>query len=861
MSGPDMPDYAFDFLISRRGTMSAVAAEVATVLEGEGYRVTVQDYDFRHGGDFVADIHDALVAARNLFILHTLDYDQNIWTRKEFTNFLALVAASDGERRVCVLRCDDGVPRGILANTVYGDLVGVTDPNERRRIIAAVAAGQAIRQRQEPKIFGGAIPQRNLNFTGRASILARIEKLLAGAQNTQTIALAICGLGGMGKTSIVRACVDVLAPNYAGVWWANGQDRDDLVTALAGLAVRLEPQLESETDVEKLIRLTLKRIERCERPFLLIYDNIDSPQLIDEFLPARGAHVLITSRWSDWGGRCQEVLVDSMPEDEALAFLQTRAGRQDEEEARQLVHALGGLPLALDHAGAYVRSTMSSFQAYRRRLDKLLDKVPKNAPYPASVAATFAMAMECAVRECAAAEKVLAHLAFFSGERIPLYLLPATLIDEDERADALAALTSVSLVRSDPISEDEPAITVHRLVQVAARTRVAGQGNAARAFAQSASALAAALPENPYDEPTTWPRCSELIAHALALRIHARTLELNDPVLWQICDRIGQFLHGRSMLASAEEVLRDTVAFAEATHGASSLQVAHALNDLASLLQSAARFGEAEPLLRKSLALQETKLGRDDTACALTASNLAWLLHNMQRSDEAQKLLREAIAAGERSVGRAHPDVAVRINNLALVLQSQGQMEEAEGLLREALAAGESTLGRHHPVVVARLNNLASLLQLRGQAGEAEQLFRETIERGIQTLGREHPDVAIRLNNLATLLRDSGRYDEAEPLCREALVIFAATLGQRHPITARAERNLALLLLAIGRLEEALETARHALAVHEEQLGLSHRWTIESATVCADALNGLERHDEAAVLCAKHGLQPSEAAA
>jgi hypothetical protein len=61
--------YSFDFLVSRRGAVGAVAAEVAAILEGEGYRVVVQDYDFKHGGDFVGDIHDALISARNLFIL------------------------------------------------------------------------------------------------------------------------------------------------------------------------------------------------------------------------------------------------------------------------------------------------------------------------------------------------------------------------------------------------------------------------------------------------------------------------------------------------------------------------------------------------------------------------------------------------------------------------------------------------------------------------------------------------------------------------------------------------------------------------------------------------------------------------
>lgn len=36
----------YDFFLSRRGSVAAIALEVADVLTGQGYRVQVQDYDF-----------------------------------------------------------------------------------------------------------------------------------------------------------------------------------------------------------------------------------------------------------------------------------------------------------------------------------------------------------------------------------------------------------------------------------------------------------------------------------------------------------------------------------------------------------------------------------------------------------------------------------------------------------------------------------------------------------------------------------------------------------------------------------------------------------------------------------------------
>jgi hypothetical protein len=148
-------EFAYDYFISRRGSMADVAVEVATALERSGFRVKIQDYDFGRGGDFVGDIHDALVSARHLFVLHTADYDQNYWTRKEFTNFLASLPESRGTRRICLLRCDESMPRGILANVVFGDIVNVSDAEQRNKIILSTAKGEPLSVRREPPIFGG----------------------------------------------------------------------------------------------------------------------------------------------------------------------------------------------------------------------------------------------------------------------------------------------------------------------------------------------------------------------------------------------------------------------------------------------------------------------------------------------------------------------------------------------------------------------------------------------------------------------------------------------------------------------------------------------------------------------------------
>ena len=117
----------FDFFLSRRGSVAAVAREVCDALTAQGYAVFVQDYDIRLGDSFSEAMHEAIKSSRDLVILFTRDYESSAYTRKEFTSFEAQ-RLQDPQRRIVVLRCEDAPLSGLLADNVYQDLVGINDP-------------------------------------------------------------------------------------------------------------------------------------------------------------------------------------------------------------------------------------------------------------------------------------------------------------------------------------------------------------------------------------------------------------------------------------------------------------------------------------------------------------------------------------------------------------------------------------------------------------------------------------------------------------------------------------------------------------------------------------------------------------
>ena len=51
----------------------------------------------------------------------------------------------------------------------------------------------------------------------------------------------------------------------------------------------------------------------------VIYDNVETPKTIELLTPTQGAHVLITSRWTEWFGIARGLPVDVFPRDIAIA--------------------------------------------------------------------------------------------------------------------------------------------------------------------------------------------------------------------------------------------------------------------------------------------------------------------------------------------------------------------------------------------------------------------------------------------------------------------------------------------------------------------------------------------------------------
>jgi tetratricopeptide (TPR) repeat protein len=910
---PSGPGERYDFFLSRRGSVAAIAREVADVLTEKGYTVFVQDYDIRFGDSLIEKMHEAVSKSRDLIILFTHDYLQSPYTRKEFTSFEAQRLRSLEERHIVVLRCDDAPMVGLLSDNVYQDLVGIDDLEKRKRRIIAAAERQSQAAPPPPRPFIG-VPPRIASFTGRADELDRLDAILmkdklAAVTQASVGRVAVQGMGGVGKTSLAIEYAQRFRGLYAGICWCPAETRTGLLSALANLAVTLGAATAEEADVEKAAKAALRRLAEQRATWLLVYDNVPAPDQIADLLPSAGARVLITSRFSDWSELADDIALDVLPLEEAVALLQSRTGR-GYAGAQTLAEVVGCLPLALDHAAAYCKRTQMRFTDYAEKASSLVDAAPRGATYPRSVAATFNLAITEAVSQYPAAETLIAYLAQCAPERIPMTLVEGAVQDEGEVLEALAVLAEVSLVKHDPFEDGTPAVTVHRLVQAVARARSWAQGEKPThtAVARLIARMTAIYPPGGDHDPSLWPQFAHLTPHLLACR-NALSSVTSDNAQWfnflnsigwpELLTSAGGYFLGRAAYSQAAPLLRDALEIREKVFGSEHPNTASSLNNLASVLQDLGDFAGARQLLERALAIRENVFGSEHPNTASSLNNLANLLRAEGHFAKARAFFERALAIYEKTHGPEHPEMASSLNNLATVLNDQGDFAGARQLLERALAIYEKALGPEHSKTMTNLNNLAVLLQAQGDFAGARPLLEHVLARREKVLGLEHPETAMSMRNLATLLTSLGDFARARQLLERALAIYENVLGPEHPETAMSLANLATvltsqgdfaqarpryecalaiyekalgpehsytnaarcrlshLLLRIGAPAEALALGETALAAHDKVLGRDHAWTKGSARVTADALDALGHTGEAKALRGRYGVMSS----
>jgi tetratricopeptide (TPR) repeat protein len=687
---------------------------------------------------------------------------------------------------------------------------------------------------------------RNPFFVGRDQ---ELEDLHMQLQRSNTAAIgqtrAISGLGGIGKTQIAVEYAYRYFQDYQAVLWARADSNESLNSSYGRIAMLLD-LLEKDTREQEIIVEAVKTWLRRHQGWLLILDNADEPSLLASFLPSIvGGHLLITTRSSDLSalglGVGHSLEMETFSPEQGVHFLLHRANLlvpdttleratlQDRAVALQIVKELGGLPLGLDLAGAYIAATGTSLVAYQQIYQKHrndLLKEHRNNSYSVSVALTWNLSFERVKARNPAGADLLCLCAFLAPDAIPEEILTkgadklgsllapvaanAYLLDQ-----AIVALRAYSLLTRN---SQERTLTVHRLVQT-----VIGDALPIEIQHQwkqrAVLALNATIPESTF---ANWPTCERLLPHALHCAIWIEQEQMSTLEAARLLNCTGRYLRERARYTEAEPLFVNMLAICEQQLGSQHPYTATSLNNLAALYRVEGKYEQAEPLYQRALAIYERQLGLQHPDTAQSLNNLALLYHVQERYEQAEPLYLRALELREQLLGLQHPDTAQSLNNLALLYHVQKKNEQAEPLFIRALEIREQQLGPQHPDTAQSLNNLAEFYRTQGKYSQAEPLYKRALAIREHELGTTHPDTAGCLNNLALLYHMQGNYKQAEPLFMRALAIYEQHLGPQHPNTATCLNNLALLYRWQGKYVQAEPLYERALAIDIKTYGAEH---------------------------------------
>jgi tetratricopeptide (TPR) repeat protein len=836
------------FFISYTGKDKQWAQWIAFELEAAGYTTIIQAWDFRPGFNFVAKMDEAARQTERTMLVLSEAYLTSDFAFSEWA-----AAFRDDPRgtqgKVLPVRIQPCRVEGLLGPIGYIDLVDLDEQKAREKLLAGVK-----RERAKPTsvafptasapsgplgerpVFPASLPPvwnipypQNPLFTGREELLTQLASTLHTGQPTAlSQPQAISGLGGIGKTQLALEYAYRYRGDYQAVLWTQADTRENLTSSYLTIATLLNLPEQGEQESARVIAAVKNWLQR-NTSWLLILDNADDLALARDFLPpSSGGHVLLTTRAQATGRFAHRLEIDILPPEQGALFLLRRAGllpaeapfeqasEHDRSVARAICEEVGGLPLALDQAGAYIEETECSLTEYqrlyqRRRTNLLAERRGQLVDdHPLPVATTWSLSFAQVDQKNPAAADLLRLCAFLAPDAIPEEIitegaehlgpqLAPVGADSYLLNQSIEALRAYSLLRREVNSGTAPSLSVHRLVQAVLKDQMDEQSR--QQWAERAvRAVNAAFPKV---EHQTRPQCDRLLPHALVCAKLIAQEQMNAPEAARLLNQTGYYLKERARYMEAEPLYLRALAIREQQLGAQHPDTATTLNNLALLYQDQGKYEQAEPLYLRVLSTYKQQLGAQHPWTATSLNNLAGLYQDQGKYEQAEPLYLRALAIREQQLGPTHPDTAQSLNNLALLYENQGKYAQAKSLVVRTLAIYEQQLGPEHPRTAISLTHLGYIYYNQGKYEQAEPLYLRALAIREQQLGPEHPDTANSLNNLAGLYWNQGKDEQAEPLFKRALSIYEHALGPQHPTTQRIRANYASLLRTMGRDAEA----------------------------------------------------------
>ena len=450
--------------------------------------------------------------------------------------------------------------------------------------------------------------QATTTFVGRETELEYIGKILLPNMSRASLpeesehtlhSFVLHGLGGSGKTQLALKFVQDQCRDFDAVFFLKADTENRLNEEFCQIAVKLglEPEgfISSSESCKASVIAWMENPVKCaektgvgmlptheksiateQAKWLIIFDNVDDPELLSTFWPKSGSgSILITSRdptmSSEYLFPTAHAEVQGLPYGHAADLLELLTGNPgiDRKDARhvaaeELAKKLQGLPLAIEQMGAIMceqhldpKSFLDAYQQerdfyalkglhpgrrnYQHNLETVWALDQLEEPTRALVSIMALMDPESIDGDVLSVGFTLkSKIPHFPGSKVAYYIARGDLLER----------SIISLQKTPGSDSHVSTAKIHRLVQGVVRSNMANDNAILPAFQQTLESIEAVWPwlgraytTGSAEKVGRWTLCAKLFPHIEQLAaVYSEYLrrEGNDPIIITLAELLGE---------------------------------------------------------------------------------------------------------------------------------------------------------------------------------------------------------------------------------------------------------------------------------------------------------------------------------
>jgi len=700
------------------------------------------------------------------------------------------------------------------------------------------------------------VKTEHCDFVGREKILDDLETHLINASSPSEKRLhsvVLHGAGGFGKTETAVTFANRYREHFSIVCWIPSSSKQQQEPSYRRLAKNLRIFIDTDQPFERVLEEVhfFLENESLEKPYLLIYDNVD--QHIN--YPQRGnGRLLITTQHPELFTHSEhKILLNPLTVEESQEiFKQILNDQIDPKISQELAKILEGIPLSVNQAAHYIKKISEiSPELYldliKNKPLEVLKRMKGDEYYPDSLYKVWNITQERLKKSNPIAYEWLEICAYLYNDAISIDYLDTFLEHFKNEKDVtnrtlirvsiLEYLVDLGIFRRD---DQANTFSIHRTRQGILKESISSDLPEKEATKLIAT-IGNAFSENDIHD---WIEGESWDPHAK--QALATTTPIDPKVKGDILHALGKRAYSSVDFDQALQHWEEAVNLRKKLHkGNGHPDIAQSLNNIGLVLRSLGRDEEARKNYNDAFEMWHRLYKGDHLDIARSLNNLGTAFGNLGRDEEARKNYNDALEMRCRLHKGDHPDIAESLNYLGIAFGNLGRDEEARKNSNDALEMRRRLYKGDHPCIAQSLNYLGVSLGVLGRYEEARKNYNDALEMRCRLHKGDHPDIAQSLNYLGDALGDLRRYEEARKNSNDALEMGRRLYKGDHPDIAQSLNYLGNALGGLRRYEEARKNYNDALEMRCRLHKGDHPHIATYLNNIGVALGGLGRYEEA----------------